>query len=121
MLKKTITYTDWKGAQRTEDFYFNLTQTECVQMEMSKEGGLIENINRIVERQDGVEIMNIFKDLISTSYGEKSPDGRRFVKSAQLSEEFMQTPAYDILFMELVTKPEAAAAFVQGIVPQSAE
>ena len=117
MLKKTITYTDYNGTERKEDFYFNLTKTELMEMEMGTEGGLAEMITRIVNAQDSPAIMKIFKDLILTAYGEKSQDGRRFVKSSEISTAFAQTEAYSQLFMELATDADAAAAFVNGIVP----
>ena len=117
MLKKTITYPDYNGGSRTEDFYFNLTQAEVTEMELSVDGGLVEMINRIVAAQDGKQIIATFKDIILRAYGEKSPDGKRFVKSQELRDAFSQTEAYSILFMELATNADAAAAFINGIVP----
>lgn len=117
MLKKTITYTDYNGAERTEDFYFNLSKAEVMEMEMSTTGGLAEMINRVVAAQDAPAIIKIFKDLVLRAYGRKSPDGKRFVKSEELSTEFSQTEAYSQLFMELATDADAAAAFVNGITP----
>ena len=117
MLKKTITYTDYNGSERTEDFYFNLTKAEIMEMEMSTTGGLTEMINRIVAAQDAPAIINVFKKLILKAYGEKSPDGKRFIKSDEISTAFSQTEAYSQLFMELATDADAAAKFVNGIVP----
>lgn len=117
MLKKTITYTDYNGTERTEDFYFNLTKAEVMEMEMSTVGGLIETIQRIVAAQDAPAIIKIFKDLVLTAYGEKSLDGKRFIKNDELKEAFSQTEAYSILFMELATDADKAAEFVNGIVP----
>ena len=117
MLKKTITYTDYNGNERTEDFYFNLTKAEVMEMEMSTSGGLAETIQRIVAAQDAPAIIKIFKELVLKSYGVKSMDGKRFMKSDAIREEFAQTEAYSILFMELATDAEAASKFVNGIVP----
>ena len=117
MLKKTMTYTDYDGNQRTEDFYFNLSKAEVAEMEMSTAGGLDKMINRIIAEQDGKRIIELFKDLVLKAYGKKSDDGKRFIKTKELSEEFSQTEAYSDLFMELATDAEAAAAFVNGIVP----
>lgn len=117
MLKRIITYPDYNGGTRTEDFYFNLTQAEITEMELSVDGGLVEMINRIVAAQDGRQIIATFKDIILRAYGEKSPDGKRFVKSQELRDAFSQTEAYSKLFMELATDADAAAAFVNGIVP----
>lgn len=117
MLKKTITYTDYNGSERTEDFYFNLTKAEVMEMEMSTTGGLTEMINRIVAAQDAPTIIAIFKKLILKAYGEKSPDGKRFVKSEEISAAFSQTEAYSQLFMELATDADKAADFVNGIIP----
>ena len=117
MLKKTITYTDYNGVERKEDFYFNLTKAEIMEMEMSVSGGLTEMINRIVAAQDAPAIVKIFKELVLKAYGIKSPDGKRFIKSEELATEFAQTEAYSQLFMELATDADAASAFVNGIVP----
>lgn len=117
MLKKTITYTDYNGSERTEDFYFNLTKAEIVEMEMSTTGGLAEMIKKIVAAQDAPSIIAIFKKLILKAYGEKSPDGKRFIKSDEISNAFSQTEAYSQLFMELATDADKAAEFVNGITP----
>lgn len=117
MLKKNIKYTDYNGTERSEDFYFNLTKAEVMEMEMSTTGGLAEMIQRIVNTQDHPAIIKIFKDLVLKAYGEKSPDGKRFIKSEELATAFSQTEAYSILFMELATDADAAAKFVNGIIP----
>ena len=120
MLKKTIKYTDYNGVEREEDFYFNLTKAELMEMEMSTTGGLTEMINRIVKTQDAPAIIKIFKDLVLRAYGMKSDDGRRFMKSDAIRDEFAQTEAYSIIFMELATDADAASKFVNGIVPADA-
>lgn len=117
MLKKTIKYTNYNGVELTEDFYFNLTKAEIMEMELGTSGGLAEMINRIVAAQDAPAIIAVFKDLILKAYGEKSADGKYFRKSREISEAFAQTEAYSILFMELATDADAAAKFINGIVP----
>lgn len=117
MLKKTITYTDYNGVERTEDFYFNLSKAELMDMEMGIEGGMVELINKIVAAKDNPAIMAIFKKLVLQAYGEKSADGKRFIKSEELSTAFSQTEAYSDLYMELSTNADEAAKFVNGIVP----
>ena len=117
MIKKTITYSDFNGTERTEDFYFNLTKAEITKMELSIKGGLAEMIQRIVAAQDTPAIIDVFEDLIKRSYGVKTPDGRGFVKRADDLEAFMATEAYSQLFMELATDADAAAKFVNGVVP----
>ena len=121
MLKKTITYVDYNGAERTEDFYFNLSKAEVMEMEMSTSGGLAEMIKKIVAAQDAPAIIKIFKDLILKAYGEKSPDGKRFIKSEGIATSFSQTEAYSQLFMELATNADEAAKFVNGIIPAASE
>lgn len=118
MLKETMTYKDFNGIERTEDFYFNLTKTELTKMEMTTAGGLAERIQKIVAAQDVPAIMEVFEDLILKAYGVKSPDGKRFEKSPELSAQFAQTAAYDQLFMKLATDADAASRFVNGIVPE---
>lgn len=118
MLKKTIEYVDYNGVTRKEDFYFNLTKAEIMEMELSTAGGLAEMIQNVVAAQDAPAIVKIFKELILRAYGKKSADGKRFMKSQEISDEFAQTEAYSILFTELATDDKAAAAFINGIVPQ---
>lgn len=117
MYRKVMTYTDFNGEERTEDFFFNLTKAELTEMELLTEGGLKEKIERITKAKDVPEIIKLFKELILKAYGVKSPDGKRFIKSEKLSEEFAQTNAYSDLFVELATDSGAAAAFVNGIMP----
>lgn len=117
MLKKSITYTDYNGNERTEDFYFNLTKAEIMEMEMSVKGGLAEAINTVVKAQDTPAIIEVFKKLVLDSYGVKAPDGKGFKKTKELRDEFEWNPAYSVLFMELATDADAAAKFVNGIVP----
>ena len=120
MIKKTITYVDYNDVERTEDFYFNLSKAELMEIEMSTSGGLVEMINRIVSAQDAPAIIKVFKDLILKAYGVKSLDGKRFEKSDKLRTEFEQTEAYSQLFMELSTDADAASKFVNGIMPSEA-
>ncbi len=117
MLKKTITYHDYNGVEYTQDFYFNLSKAEIMEMEMGTTGGLAEMITKIVAAQDAPAIIKIFKDLVLKAYGEKSADGKRFIKNDELRESFSQTEAYSILFMELATDADAASKFINGIVP----
>lgn len=121
MLKKTINFVDYDGNQRSEEFYFNLNKAEILQMELSEVGGLEQMINKVVAEQDTKKLIEIFKDLILKSYGVKSPDGKRFVKSEELSNEFSQTEAFVDLFMELAMDAKAASEFVNGVIPQSLE
>ena len=117
MLKKTVTYVDYNGVERTEDFYFNLSKAEVTEMELSVEGGFSKMLEEIVKSNDNVRIVELFKEMVLKAYGEKSADGRRFVKSKELSEAFSQTEAYSEIFMELAMDEKAAAAFVNGIMP----
>lgn len=123
MLKKTVTYEDYNGTERTEDFYFNLNKAEITEMELGTTGGLSEMIKKVVATQDAPAIIKIFKDLVLKAYGEKSADGRRFIKIApdghRLADDFAQTEAYSQIFMELAFDADAAAKFVNGIVPKT--
>jgi hypothetical protein len=118
MLRKTIKYTDFNGAEVEEDFFFHLSKAELVEMEMSYDGGLSEALQKIVAAADAKSIIKEFKNIILSSYGKKSEDGRRFIKNQQLREEFESTEAYSTLFMELVTNTDAAIEFINGIIPQ---
>ena len=117
MLKLTKTFTDYDGNVRTEDFYFNLSKAELMKMEMGETGGLEKLLRKIIAEQDNVKIMEYFDDIISRSYGVKSPDGREFVKSPELTKKFKETEAYSDLFMELCTDAKKAADFVNQVLP----
>ena len=121
MIKKTITYTDYNGNQRTESFWFNLTKAEVTRMEMSVQGGMAEMIDRIIDAQDAPSLISTCETMMQKSYGVKTPDGRGFVKKPEDLEAFMATEAYSELFMELVTNATAAAEFVNGIMPNDPE
>lgn len=121
MIKYTSTYTDYNGTERTEDFYFNLSKNEILQWEWGVENGLTNIIDRIVKAQDGPQIIEYFKELILKAYGEKSDDGRRFVKSDEISIGFSQTPVFDELYIKLFTDSDYAAEFVKGILPDDFE
>lgn len=118
MLKKTITYTDYDGVERTEDFYFNLTRAELLEMELDVTGGMTKYIEYIIAAQDVSKLMRIFKEIILKAYGQKSPDGRRFIKSQEITDEFTQTEAFSNLYMELTNDAKKATDFINGIIPQ---
>lgn len=118
MLKKTITYEDFNGDMVTEDFYFHLSKAELVELEMSHEGGLSTALERIIAAKDNKALITEFKSLLLLSYGKRSDDGKRFVKTQELRDEFTSTEAYSVLFMELVTETDKAIDFVQGVIPK---
>jgi hypothetical protein len=118
MLVKEIEYTDYNDNKRKEKFYFNLSKAEAMEWNMSEQGGLEQYIAKITAEQDGKRLVDIFKELILKTYGEKSLDGKKFVKSQELRDGFAQTEAYSQLFVELATNAEAAAAFINGIAPK---
>lgn len=125
MYIKTIEYTDYSGNPRKEDFYFAFNEAELMEMELSTEGGFDQWITRIANAQNTPELIKLFKKLILDSYGEKSLDGKKFIKvdpttGRRLSEEFEQTAAYPVLFMELATNTEAASEFINKVIPENA-
>lgn len=118
MLKKTIKYTDFNDEEVEEDYYFHLSKAELVELEMSVDGGLSESLKKIIESEDGKKIITEFKKIILGAYGKRSDDGRRFIKTQDLRDEFESTEAYSALFMELVTDTEAAVEFINGVIPK---
>ena len=121
MLKKTITYTDYDGLERTEEFRFNLTKAELVDMELTTAGTFSETMKRIIAEKDIIRIAKLFKEPLLKSYGVKSDDGKRFIKSQELSEAFSQTEAYSDLYIELLSNPEEAAKFFAEVAPKMEE
>lgn len=119
MVIKKIKYKDFNGVEREEEFMFNLTEAEITEMELMTEGGLSDSIKKIIAAQNTPQIIETFKNLLLKSYGQKSADGRLFIKNEKLTEEFTQTNAYSQFFMELATDDKAAIAFINGIIPES--
>lgn len=117
MLKKTITFTDYNGTERTEDFYFNLKKSELMELQLGIDGGMTQYIQKLVSAQDMPKLMDLFKKIIKTAYGVKSDDGRRFIKSDEIFKEFEETEAYSELFMEISTDDKKAADFFNAIIP----
>lgn len=117
MIKKTVTYKDFDGNERTEDFYFHLTEQELTEWELSVDGGLSGVLTRIINSKDNKKIIEIFKDLLLRSYGVKTPDGRGFIKNEEVLNDFKYTQAFSDIYMELATDDKAAADFVNGIIP----
>lgn len=117
MFKKTIKYEDFNGNEITEDFYFNLTQAELIEMETKQSGGLQAKLERIVNTRDVSAIMDIFKEIITLSYGEKSDDGKHFHKSKEITDSFISTNAYSELYVELLSDVDKAIEFVTKVVP----
>lgn len=117
MYKKTITYTDFNGVERTEDFYFHFTKAELMDLNLSTDGGLLEIIKTIVKAKDTPELVKLFKKTILLAYGIKSEDGRRFKKSDEIREDFLSTEAYSEIYMQLATDADEAAKFINGVLP----
>ena len=117
MIKKTVTYTDYNGVVRTEPFYFHFTQAEILDMEMSTEGGFAERIQRIIDAKDQTSLLKVIKKFVLDAYGVKSEDGRRFIKSQEVKDAFVECPAYSEIYMELLTDDEVAAEFVNKVIP----
>lgn len=118
MIKKTVTYTDFDGNERTEDFYFHLTEQELTEWELSIDGGLSGVLQRIMKSIDTKKTMEIFKELLVKSYGVKTPDGRGFIKNKEILDSFTCTQAFSDIYMELATNDKAAAEFVNGVIPK---
>jgi hypothetical protein len=118
VLKKTITYEDFNGETVSEDFLFHLSKAELVELELSHQGGLSESLQRIIASEDGKAIIAEFKNIILSAYGKRSDDGKRFIKTQELRDEFLSSEAYSTLFMELVLETDKAVEFINGIVPQ---
>jgi len=121
MLKKSITYENFNGQEVTEDFYFHMSKAELIEMEFTQTGGMQKFLEKIVADDDKAAILTEFKKIILMSYGQKSVDGARFRKDESLRQDFQDSPAYDVLFMELCTNAGKASDFINGIMPKGLE
>lgn len=117
MIKKTVTYTDYNGVERTESFYFHFSEAEILDMEMSTEGGFAERVQRIVDAKQQTELLKVIKQFVYDAYGVKSDDGKRFIKNDEVKTAFIESPAYSKIFMEMLGDDKIAAEFVNGVVP----
>jgi hypothetical protein len=118
VLKREITYEDFNGEKNTDTFYFNITKFEILDLEASYEGGLEATIGKYVKDQNIKGLLDAFRKVILFAYGERSEDGKRFIKNDKIREEFSQTAAYDELLTELATDPDKADVFIKGIIPK---
>lgn len=121
MLKQTITYTNFDGIEVTEDFYFNISRVELVQMEVHTPGGYVNYLQRIIDAKDSSALMDAFLDLVKTAYGVKSPDGKKFIKSKEAADEFVNSAAYDELFVEFMTDADFASNFALNVLPKNVD
>lgn len=117
MLKRDITYEDLNGQKQTETFYFNLTKREMVEMEVEHKEGIGAWFQKVLAAKDRKAIVQQFQELILLTYGEKSDDGKRFIKNDELRTEFSQSCAYEVLFEELASDDKKAASFFLGVLP----
>ena len=117
MIKKTVTYVDFNGTERTESHYFHFSQAELLDMELGTDGGFVERVHAMIDAKDQKELLKFIKKFVYDAYGVKSPDGKRFIKSEEVKTEFVESPAYSKIFMELVTNDQVAAEFVNGVIP----
>jgi len=118
MYVKTVEYEDYNGEKRKDDLYFHLTEAELFRTQVSTVGGFEELVERIIKTRNVPELMKVFEDLIHKSYGVKSPDGKRFIKNEEIWNEFYESEAYSVFFMELLTNDVEAAKFVNGVIPK---
>ncbi len=118
MLKRTIEYTDYFGSKQSETYAFHLSKPELLELEFSEDGGKSKKIQDIVQREDKREMFFVMKQLILSSYGEISEDGKRFTKTPEATKAFEQSLAFEALLMNIATDSTAAEQFITSIVPK---
>lgn len=117
MYTKKITYTDWLGNERTEEFNFTITKAALMEMQFEREGGMREYLQRIIDAKNRKELMEMFKDLVLRAYGEISEDGKYFIQDDNTKKRFASSPVYSMLFMKMTDDADFAKEFVNGILP----
>lgn len=117
MFKKTVTYKDYNDVERTETYHFHFSEAEILDMEMSVEGGFAERVQKIIDANDQTKLMKVIQKFVIDAYGVKSEDGKRFIKNEQVKTEFIESPAYSKIWMELVTNDQVAADFINNVIP----
>lgn len=115
----TITYTDYDGNKRTEDFYFNLNESEVIKwLTTTGDYTLDKVLLRLSNEHNGQKIIEIFEDFMRRSYGIKSLDGRKFIKNEEVWNDFYQTEAYSKIFSGIIKNAKSAADFINAIIPK---
>lgn len=117
MLKRTIEYEDFNGEKQSEVFYFNLSKPELIEMEVDIDGGFSRMLEKIIETTNARELIKRFKEIVLMAYGEKSDDGKNFIKTEEMRKKFEQSAAYQVLYMDLAMNEESAAIFLKGVLP----
>lgn len=118
MYKKTLTYTDFKGQKRTEELCFNMTEVELMKWAAQPSGYTHDQlVDNMLKKGNTEGLMDMLDDLFRRSYGELSLDGKRFVKSPEIQQEFFESNAYPALFLELATNSEEASRFFNEVFP----
>lgn len=118
MLTKRITYVDYNGNERTENFEFNLNRVEALDFALSIDGDLTEYVRKSVEEDNKAALIKMVKDIVLRSYGKKSEDGRRFMKSDEITRSFIETEAYSVLMTELISDSGESAKFINGVLEE---
>jgi hypothetical protein len=121
MLKKTITYNDLDGNPITEDFWFHMSRGEMAEMALGKEGragGFDTWVRRLIESQDGEVLIQTFKEILLMTLGQRSDDNKYFEKDEKYTRRFVQSDAYSVLLMELLTDEVKMAEFINGVMPK---
>ena len=116
MIKKTLTYYDFNDQEVTEELYFHLSSIELTRMIAKYDGDLEGYINKIVAAGDLMAMVNILEDLLLSSYGVKSEDGRRFIKGPEVVNSFEWSQAYAELFETLLNNPKETREFGIGLI-----
>lgn len=118
MLKREIKFEDFNGNQTSEICYFNLSKPEIIMLEASHETGFGNFLQRLLESNNNAQLVQQFREIILMAYGEKSEDGKHFLKSEERKNLFSQSAAYEELFMELASDPDILMEFIKGVFPK---
>ena len=117
MQKLTVQYQNWDGDLETEDLYFHLNIKELQEME-KWDVPLTKRIAKLTKTEDGTEAFELMRDIVEAAYGERSSDGKRFVKNPEVLKNFTQGLAYDEVILQFIDGTTDLAKFVEGLLPK---
>lgn len=142
MLKKTIKYVDYNGVERTENLYFHVSKASVLTASNDVYGEIMKAANELQDRAkllEGMEVSEINEEnafdpnnqviaesirmvarlldrLVDLSYGKRSEDGLKFVKSKEVLDEFKSSMVYDAFIEQMLANQEEMIEFINKLV-----
>ncbi len=117
MQKLTVQFENFDGETVSEDLYFHLNIKELQDME-KWDVPLTQRIAKLTKTEDGKEAFDLMRDIVEAAYGERSEDGKRFVKNPEVLKNFTEGLAYDEVILKFIDGTTDLSKFIEGLLPK---